>query len=286
MNTSFIDQSAAPSPSNAFASELRESRDQPVEQVLPTEEALAFLAAMKNAKDFGEYCDIRNQILVGHLPIVRRLVRGMVGKPALWEDLESEGARELIRAIDRYDPGHGAPFQAYAAACIRNRIRDELMSGEGFGIAGHAARNLHRLRGIAAAGNQPGISPSKSSAVPPRATRRLAPFVNLVSLDSSAGTDSDTPFGEIARVDPALGDAPANVLERLQMDEDLRILGDALRKLPWKERFVIERLYGLDGHPPRTQSEVAWLFGISRQRVSQIQAATLRRLRESGWGLD
>ena len=76
------------------------------------------------------------------------------------------------------------------------------------------------------------------------------------------------------------------LLERLQMDEDLRILGDALRKLPWKERFVIERLYGLDGHPPRTQSEVAWLFGISRQRVSQIQAATLRRLRESGWGLD
>ena len=68
------------------------------------------------------------------------------------------------------------------------------------------------------------------------------------------------------------------------MDEDLTILGNALRRLPWKERFIIERLYGLDGHTPHTQADVAWLFGVSRQRVSQIQASALRRLKESGWG--
>jgi RNA polymerase nonessential primary-like sigma factor len=241
---------------------------------------------MKKAGDFSEYCDIRNRVLMGHAPVVRRIVRGMVGKPALWEDLESEGLRELIRAIDRYDSGRGVPFQAYAGACIRNRIRDEFMSNEGFRIAGHAARNLHRLRGIMAAGNQQGNPSSDDSPVPPRALRRLAPFVNLVSLDSSTGADSDTPLGETARVDPALGDEPAGAPEGLQMNEDLAILGKTLRRLPWKERFIIERLYGLDGHPPRTQSDVAWLFGISRQRVSQIQAATLRRLRESGWGMD
>ena len=278
MNSSFVDQppvtSAAPA-ADTFLSAPLESRPRPVEPILSVEETLGFLADMKKAGDFGEYCDIRNRILMGHAPAVRRIVRGMVGKPALWEDLESEGLRELIRAIDRYDPGHGAPFQAYAAACIRNRILDELMSSDGFGIAGHAARNLHRLRGIAAAG---------ISEVPPRARRRLAPFVNLVSLNSSAGADPDTPLGEIARVDPALGDEPANAPDRLQMDEDLTILGNALRGLPWKERFIIERLYGLDGHTPHTQSEVAWLFGISRQRVSQIQAAGLSRLKESGWG--
>ena len=240
---------------------------------------MEFLADMKRARDFGEYCEIRNRILLGHAPVVRRIVRGMVGRPALWEDLESEGLREMIRAIDRYDPKRGASFRTYASACIRNRILDELMANEGFGIAGNAARNLHCLRRSVAEGAVPDDSLSKATDIPPRAIRRLAPFVNVVSLNSPAsGTpdteDADTPIGETARVDPVLSDEPAGAPDSLQMDEDLIILGNALRRLPWKERFIIERLYGLDGHPPRTQSDVAWLFGISRQRVSQIQAAT------------
>ena len=166
---------------------------------------------MKKAGNFGEYCEIRNRILLGHAPVVRRIVRGMVGRPSLWEDLESEGLRELIRAIDRYDPGRGAPFRAFAAACVRNRILDELMASEGFKIAGHAARNLHRLRSIAVAGNPVDDPSAGNSNIPPRALRRLAPFVNLVSLDSSAGADPGTPLGEIARVDPVLGDEPTNV---------------------------------------------------------------------------
>ena len=196
----------------------------------------------------------------------------------------------MIRAIDRYDPKRGASFRAYASACVRNRILDELMANEGFGIAGNTARNLH-FSGVRWPGGHAGRHAWREPRIPPRALRRLAPFVNMVSLNSPAsGTPdmegADTPVGEIARVDPVLADEPAGAPESLQIDEDLAILGNALRRLPWKERFIVERLYGLDGHPPRTQSDVAWLFGISRQRVSQIQAATLRRLRESGWGQD
>ena len=213
----------------------------------------------------------------------------MVGKSALWDDLESEGVRELIRAIDRYDSKRGASFRGYATACVRNRILDELMASDGFGIAGNTARNLHSLRSMAASGDLPTGTHSEEPIIPPLALRRLAPFVHMVSLNSPASGTSDmggddTPVGEIARVDPVLGDDAASAAENLQMNEDLAILGKTLRRLPWKERFIIERLYGLDGHPPRTQSEVAWLFGISRQRVSQIQAATLSRLKESGWG--
>ena len=289
MNSSFVDQSADPSVANSFQGEPRESRGQPVEHVLPHEETLAFLAAMKRAESFGEYCEIRNRILVGHLSVIRNLVRSMVGKPALWDDLESEGVRELIRAIDRYDSKRGSSFRGYAAACIRNRILNELMAGDGFGIAGNTARNLHSLRAMAVSGDLQTSRPGEETKIPSRAIRRLAPFVHMVSLNSPArGTSdmegADTAVGEVARVDPVLADEPASAPESLQMNEDLAILGKTLRRLPWKERFIIERLYGLDGHPPRTQSEVAWLFGISRQRVSQIQAATLSRLKESGWG--
>ena len=165
------------------------------------------------------------------------------------------------------------------------------MAGDGFGIAGNTARNLHSLRAMAASGDLPTGSHGEEPIIPLRAIRRLVPFVHMVSLNSSASGPSDmegddTPIGEVARVDPVLADEPASAPESLQMNEDLAILRNTLRRLPWNERFIIERLNGLDGHPPHTQSEVAWLFGISRQRVSQIQAATLMRLKESGWGMD
>ncbi len=259
--------------------------------MLPPEETDSFFAAMKKAGAFNEYCGIRNRILMGHFPIVRSLVRCMVGKPRLWEDMESEGVWELIRAIDRYDPKIGAPFRAYAVVCVRNRILDELMSSDGFGIAGNAARNLHSLRRSVAEGPALNDSLSNAPPIPPRAVRRLSPFVYVVSFDSPAGETfdgfvSDTPLGEFARLDPTFADEPVYAAESVQMDEDLAVLGKALQRLPWKARFIVERLYGLDGHPPHTQSEVACLFGVSRQRVSQIRAATLMRLKESGWGLD
>jgi len=202
---------------------------------------------MKSADSFAEYCTLRDRVLLGHLPIVTRLARRLARNSSLRDDLESEGAREMMTAIAKYRPEHGAPFQAYAFVCVRGRMLDTLTSTEGLGIAGNAARNLRYLRATMAAEGDSGHAANSeslaaASGVPPRAIRRLRPFIDRVSLDAAASAADGCPtaIGENARVDPTFADEPDNAADCLQLSEDLTVLGRSLQLLPWKERFVLE----------------------------------------------
>jgi RNA polymerase sigma factor (sigma-70 family) len=267
-----------------------ESYVSPKRDLLEARETHFLLSEMKVAGSFEAYRSFRDQVLLGHLPMVKRLARRLSKNPSLRDDLESEGAREMLTAIGRFKPESGAPFQAYAYVCVRGRMLDALAETEVMGIAGNAARNLRLLRTTMAAegASSHAASPkrlSEASGVPPRAIRRLRPFVDRVSLDAAAdgAGDRSTPLGESARIDPTFGDEPANAADCLQLAEDLTVLGRALQALSWKDRFVLERLYGLGGSPPLTQTDLAGIMGISRQRVSQIAARALKQLKAHGW---
>ncbi len=227
------------------------------------------------------------------MPLVRRLARRFARNLSEQNDLESDGAHEMLGAIARFKPESGAPFRAYAFVCVRGRMLNTLSQTEGMGIAGNAARNLRRLRATLAANgdSSPSMGPktlAEASGIPQRAIRRLRPFIDRVSLDAQAvaAEGRSAPIAEIARVDPIFGDEPNDAAGCLQLSEDLTILGRSLQQLPWKERFVLGRLYGLGGRPPLSQTDLAGVMGISRQRVGQITARALKHLKASGWRLD
>lgn len=257
----------------------------PPQTALPeAHETQGLLRAMKSADSFAEYCSLRDRVLLGHLPIVRQLARRLARNPSLRDDLEGEGAREMMTAIAKYRPEQGAPFQAYAFVCVRGRMLDTLTSAEGLGIAGNAARNLRQLRATVAAEGDSSHAASpeslaEASGVPPRAIRRLRPFIDRVSLDAaaSAADGSPTVIGENARVDLTFADEPDNAADCLQLSEDLTVLGRALQQLRWKERFVLERLYGLGGRPPLSQTDLA-----GNTRNGSSASFTVQLNRQSG----
>jgi len=165
--------------------------------------------------------------------------------------LEAEGRLGLFEAALRYDPSHGAQFLTYASFWSRRRM-------QAF-VARHA-----------------------------RVVRRPAPRMGVprgpddVSLDQPVSAGSAVRWSDVL-VDPA---AP-RALETLVGAEDAALIASATHELPPQWRAIIVRRFGLDGGPAMTLAAVGETLGLSRERVRQIEAKAMARLRallEEAWG--
>lgn len=262
-----------PAPSGAFAASF------------PTDETAESFAALHRAQSPEEAQALRDRLLLRHMPLVQRIVRRMVRNSSHWEDMESEGIYALIQAIGRYDLSKGGPFEPYAIVCIRGRILEALSKQNGYGVAGNSHRRLRRLRrAVAEIGtNATDEELAKALKLGLRTIRRLRPFVRCVSLDAASGEAGETPLAECALPDFTFWEKPKDAAVKAQEDEDLAILQAALTQLPTRERFVIERRFGILGRDPQSQTNLAGQLGVRRQRISQITARALNRLHALGW---
>ncbi len=104
--------------------------------------------------------------------------------------------------------------------------------------------------------------------------RVLRAPTHTVSLERPVGEDGDSELGEF------IEDEEVPIALELMMDEELHDeVADVLWKLPERERRIIEMRYGLDSGDPRTLQEIAQAFGLSRERIRQIEGEVLRKLR-------
>lgn len=263
-----------------------ETRPIPSKAVANPDPALATIWAIRNASNPEEARSLRDDLLMSLLPLVRRFIRKLARNSRQWSDLENEAVLAVQKAILRFNPQSGAPFTAYAAVCIKGQILNFLSAEEGLGIAGKASRRLRRLRqAVAELGeNACEVELAKAAGMGSRSVRRLRPFVGRLSLNAAPDSGGDLPLGECAKPDPVLTNPPADAAGQAQLAEDLAILGAILRDLPSRERFVLEHLYGVSGRPRRNPADIAKVLGVTRQRVGQIAADALRRLRTHGWG--
>lgn len=158
------------------------------------------------------------------------------------EDLIAEGNMGLLRGIEKFRPDAGASFNTYACVWIESLIRRALIE----------QGRMIRLPPHVASG------PGKVAPIP------------VASLDALVYDDDSTTLHD--RV-PA---PRMNHDEGLLREEVAALLG----RLPERERFVLERRYGLDGRPPDPLRSVGVALGISRERVRQLEVTGLRRLRD------
>jgi RNA polymerase sigma factor for flagellar operon FliA len=225
----------------------------------------------------------RDSLLARHLPLVHHVARQVLPKLSAevsLDDLVSAGSIGLINAVDSFDPSRGLAFSTYAAPRIRGAILDDLRRCD------HVPRSIRRKqRRIAAA--EEDLSGTLDRKPDARETAaRIGIDVETfwrwkadtedtvyVSLDQPALRleGASVPASEVLQ-----GSSGAEIEDRINHDEEVRVLRDEIMKLQDRERMVLS-LYYLEELKLR---EIAEVLGLTESRVSQIRSKAILTLRE------
>jgi RNA polymerase nonessential primary-like sigma factor len=234
------------------------------------------LAALVRAGD----AEARHQMIEANLRLVVAVARGYVGRGVALLDLIEEGNLGLIRAVEKFDPDRRLRFSTYAVWWIRQAVQHALMhQSRTVRVPVHVLRELaHVLRArrqlVMHLARPPTIEELAQAIGKPAAAvaELFCVTEHISSLDAPRSETDDRVLLEQMVADDAAApgsteEAPASRIDAL------------IAELPPRQRQVLERRYGLNDHGVQTLAEIAAEFGLTRERVRQIQSQALGRLR-------
>ena len=217
-----------------------------------------------------------------NLRLVISIARGYTGRGLEFTDLIQEGNLGLMRAARGFDANFGTKFSTYATWWIKqsigraiankaSSIRVPIHAAEQERILNSARSHLQTTTGREPSLEELGELLGKS---PGELHGALTARKTVVSYDVPIGPGEDGSFSEL------LADESGPEAENLFMEDALKdSVRDLLDTLPERERYVVERRYGLDGDGCATLAEIGAGIGVTRERVRQIQRSALSRLR-------
>ena len=224
----------------------------------------------------------REDMIKANLRLVVKIARDYdnLGLPLM--DLISEGNIGLMKAVERFDPTKGAKLSTYSSWWIKQSIKRALANqSKTIRLPVHMVDKISKMKRVSShlyelLGREPsdeevaeglGIHPS-------RVAEMRAAAIRPISLDAPIGDEESNNLGEIVEDENA-----ENPCERFQGEAVTRMLQEMIASLTPREAQILRARFGLDGLPPRHLEEVGQLFGVTRERVRQIQNKALLKLR-------
>jgi RNA polymerase primary sigma factor len=224
----------------------------------------------------------RAELAEANLRLVVSVARRYVNRGVPLVDLVQEGNIGLLRAVEKFDWRRGFKFSTYATWWIRQSVTRAIADdARTIRIPVHLYDVVLRMGRITSQLHQEyGREPTTEEIgaaleLPAERVRELAQVLpQPISLDATVGEDQDTPLSDLVPDDGAVNLEAA--AEHGLLREQVR---DALLSLTPRERRVIERRYGLEGDTEATLTAIGREIGVTRERIRQIEASALRKLR-------